>query len=175
MLTKYFQQGLTLLELLVTIAIISIVVAIGAPSIMQVQKSLQLKGAVQTSYFAFQQARSEAISAGADVTVSLTSGTNWCIGISDSGDCDCNQVNACTINGVEQIVKGSDFNQVSMQDLNFGADSIATFDGVLGFSVGSLGSTVFTDGSNEVKLNLNNMGRASICVQAGSVGNYSAC
>lgn len=175
MLTTYFQRGLTLLELLVTIAIIGIVVMIGAPSIIEAQKSLQLKGALQSSYFVFQQARSEAISAGADVTVSLTDGANWCVGISDTGDCDCAVVNSCTINGVEQIVKGSDFNRVAMQELNFGVNSIATFDGVRGLSVGSVGSTVFTDGTNEARLALSNTGRAKICMETGALGAYSAC
>lgn len=142
---------------------------------LETQRSLKLKGAVEVTYFAFQQARVEAISAGADVTLSITEGTNWCVAISDAGDCDCNIVNSCTINGVEQIVNASDFNHVTMQDLNFGANSIATFDGVRGMSVGSAGSTVFSDGTREARLILSNMGRARICMQAGSLGSYAAC
>ena len=171
----YYQKGLTLLELLVTIAIIGIVITIGAPSMLETQKSIKLKGAVEVNYFAFQQARSEAISAGADVTLSFTAGTNWCVAISDVGDCDCNTANACTINGVEQIVKANDFTNITMENLNFGADSIATFDGIRGLSLGSAGSTVLSDGTNEARLVLSNMGRARICMQAGTLGNYAAC
>lgn len=171
----YFQRGLTLLELMVTVSIIAIVVSIGAPAVLNTQKTMQLKGAIEASYFAFQHARSAAISAGADVTVSITSGTDWCVGISDGGDCDCNILNSCTINGVEQLVKSSDFSPVSMQNLSFGASSTAVFDGVRGLSIGNAGSTVFTDGSNDAKLILSNMGRARICMAVGELGRYSSC
>jgi prepilin-type N-terminal cleavage/methylation domain-containing protein len=171
----YFQRGLTLLELMVTVSIIAIVVLIGAPAVKNTQKTMQLKGAVEASYFAFQHARSAAISAGADVTVSITSGTNWCVGISDGGDCDCNTLNACTLNGVEQLVKSTDFSHVSMQSLSFGAANTAVFDGVRGLSIGSAGSTVFTDGSNDAKLILSNMGRVRICITEGDLGSYSPC
>jgi len=171
----YFQRGLTLLELMVTVSIIAIVVSIGVPAVKNTQKTMQLKGAIEASYFAFQHARSAAISAGADVSVSITSGTNWCVGISDVGDCDCNVLNACTLNGVEQLVKSSDFSYISMEALSFGVDRLAVFDGVRGLSIGSAGSTVFTDGSNDAKLILSNMGRVRICITQGDVGRYSSC
>lgn len=171
----YIQRGFTLLELMVTVSIIAIVVSIGAPAVMNTQKTMQLKGATEASYFAFQYARSAAVSAGTDVTVSLTSGTDWCVGISDGGDCDCNTLNSCTINGVEQLVKSSDFSLVTMQNISFGATSTAVFDGVRGLSIGSAGSTVFSDGSNDAKLVLSNMGRIRICMAAGDLGRYSLC
>jgi prepilin-type N-terminal cleavage/methylation domain-containing protein len=171
----YFQRGLTLLELMLTVSIIAIVVAISAPAILNTQKTMQLKGAVEASYFAFQHARSAAISAGSDVTVSITSGSNWCMGISDNGDCDCTTLNSCTINGVEQLVKSSDFKLVSMQDLSFGVDNTAVFDGIRGLSVGNAGSTVLSDGSNDAKLILSNMGRIRICMTEGALGRYSSC
>lgn len=171
----YFQRGLTLLELMVTVSIIAIVVAIGAPAIMSTQKTMQLKGAVESSYFAFQHSRSAAISAGSDVTVSMESGSNWCIGISDNGDCDCQTLNSCTINGVEQLVKSSDFKLVSMQELNFGVNSAAAFDGIRGLAVGSAGSMILSDGSNKAKLILSNMGRIRICMDEGELGRYSSC
>jgi prepilin peptidase dependent protein A/type IV fimbrial biogenesis protein FimT len=171
----YFQRGLSLLELMVTVSIIAIVVSIGAPAVLKTQKTMQLKGAVETSYFAFQQARSSAISSASDVTVSITAGTNWCVAISDGGDCDCNTLNSCTINGVEQIIKARDFHMVTMEELSFGASSSADFDGVRGLSIGSAGSTIFSDGTNKAKLVLSNMGRARICMDEGNLGSYSAC
>ena len=171
----YFQRGFTLLELMVTVSIIAIVVTIGAPAVLSTQKSMQLKGAIEASYFSFQYARSAAITAGADVTVSMTSGTDWCVGVSDGGDCDCNTLNSCTINGVEQLVKSSDFKLVTMQNISFGVTNTAVFDGVRGLSIGSAGSTVFSDGNNEARLILSNMGRIRICMAAGELGRYSLC
>ena len=171
----YFQRGISLLELMITVSIIAIVVAIGAPSIASMQRSLQLKGALENTYFAFQNARSAAVSSGNDITVDINSGTNWCVALSDSGVCDCATANSCTIENVEQVVRASDYPLISMQDISFGANNSAIFDSIRGLAIGSAGSTVLTDGANEGKIILNNMGRIHICVQDGDIGEYAAC
>jgi prepilin peptidase dependent protein A/type IV fimbrial biogenesis protein FimT len=170
-----FQKGFTLFELMITMTIIAIIVMVGVPSFLQIKKNIQLKGAIESSYFAFQHARSAAISNGSDVTLSINPGTNWCIGISNTGDCDCNILNSCTVNGIEQQVKSSDFSHISMRGISFGASSIAVFDGVRGLSIGNAGSMIFSDGSNEAKLILSNMGRVRICIAEGDLGSYSSC
>lgn len=175
MTNTYKESGLSLLELLVVVAIIALIVTIGAPVVVDTQRTMKLKGAVESSYFALQQARSSAISLGADVTVKFIEGTNWCIGLNDGGDCDCNVANSCTINGVEQSIKASDYSQVSMQELNFGENDMAIFDGVRGLSMGNSGTTVLTDGIIEARLVLNDMGRVSVCIEEGTLGTYAIC
>lgn len=169
------QQGFSLLELMITIAILAIVVRMGAPAILSAQKNLVLKGAVESSYFSLQQARSHAVRQSNDVIVDFSTGTNWCIGLTDQADCDCATANSCTIDGVEEVVKGADFPSITMQNLNFGATNQAVFDGTRGLALGSAGSVEFNDGSREVRLQLNSVGRAKVCVVSGSVGTYEAC
>ena len=171
----YFQRGVSLLEMMITVSIIAIVVATQAPSVASMQRSLQLKGALENTYFAFQHARSAAVSSGNDITVDINPGTNWCIALSDTGACDCATVNSCTVDNVEQIVRSSDYSLITMQDLNFGANNNTVFDSVQGLSLGNAGSTVLTDGTNEGRVALNNMGRSRICVQNGDIGGYQAC
>jgi prepilin peptidase dependent protein A/type IV fimbrial biogenesis protein FimT len=171
----YFQRGVSLLEMMITVSIIAIVVAVQSPSVITMQRSLQLKGALENTYFAFQQARSSAVSSGNDITVDINSGANWCIALSDSGACDCATANSCTVDGVEQIVRSSDYSLITMQDLNFGANNNTVFDSVQGLSLGNAGSIALSDGTNQGRIALNNMGRSRICVQAGEIGGYAAC
>ena len=53
LLTMYFQRGISLLEMMITVSIVAIVVAIGAPSVVSMQRSLQLKGALENTILLF--------------------------------------------------------------------------------------------------------------------------
>ncbi len=169
------QSGLSLLELMITIAIIGIVITIGAPSIIDAQRNRVLSGAIENSYFALQQARSHAVRQGQDIIVDFSATTQWCIGTTDQADCDCATANSCTVEGVEQVLNNQDFPKIDMQNVNFGADDQATFDGTRGLSIGSAGDLELTDGTRTVRLNLNNVGRVSICVVTGNLGSYQPC
>ena len=171
----YHLSGLTLLELLITISILVLVVSLGSPAINSIQKNMQLKGAAQNSYFAFQQARVAAITKSVDITVAIRSGKNWCAALSDSGVCDCTIAYECTLDGVEYKVDSSDYRFVSIDKVKFGVDSVAVFDANRGLAIGHAGSVVFTDGDKQLKLILSNMGRVRICAVDGSIGGYEAC
>jgi len=145
-------SGLTLLELLITISILMLVVTLGSPAINSIQKNMQLKGAAQSSYFAFQQARVAAITKSIDVTVAIRPGESWCAALSDSGVCDCAIAYECTLDGVEYKVDFADYRFVSIDKVTFGADNVAVFDANRGLAVGHAGSIVFTDGDKQLKL-----------------------
>ncbi|WP_340680653.1 GspH/FimT family pseudopilin [Paraglaciecola sp.] len=167
--------GITLLELLITISITTLVLTLGVPTILAIQKTMQLKGAVEISYFAFQQARATAVATRRDVHIAINASNNWCIALSDQGLCDCTIHAECTVETVEQKIQHSDFHLITLRDLKFGPDSTAVFDGVRGLAVGNAGSVVFSDGVNQVKLILSNMGRVRICMMVGKLGAYDPC
>lgn len=168
-------SGLTLLELLITVSILVLLMSLGAPAINSIQKNLQLKGAAQSSYFAFQQARVAAITKNIDVTVAIHSGENWCLALSDSGVCDCVIAYECTLDGVEYEVDFSDYRFVSIDNVTFGVDDVAVFDANRGLAIGHAGSIVFTDGSKQIKLILSNMGRVRICGVSSNNAGYVPC
>jgi prepilin peptidase dependent protein A/type IV fimbrial biogenesis protein FimT len=168
-------SGLTLLELLITISIIVLVVSLGSPAINSIQKHMQLKGAAQSSYFAFQQARISAITKNIDVTVAIRPGKNWCAALSDNGVCDCGAPNECTLDGVEYKVDFADYRFVSIDKVTFGVDNVAVFDANRGLAMGHAGTIVFTDGDKQLKLILSNMGRIRICAEGSRLGGYDAC
>lgn len=169
------SSGITLLELLISVSIITLVLTLGVPSVLAVQKSLQLKGAVEVSYFALQQARASAVATRNDVSVVFNPSPAWCIALSDQGLCDCSVYADCTIEGVEQKIEHSEFHLITLTDIRFGDDSVAVFDGVRGLAIGHAGSLVFSDGLNQVKLIVSNMGRLRICSLVGQTGAYPAC
>ncbi|WP_299074123.1 Tfp pilus assembly protein FimT/FimU [uncultured Paraglaciecola sp.] len=168
-------SGLTLLELLITISIMVLVVSLGSPAINGIQKNLQLRGAAESSYFAFQQARVAAITKSADITIALKPGENWCAALSDTGLCDCAIANACTLDGVEQKVTYADYNFVSIDTVTFGPNNVAVFDGNRGLAIGHAGSVVFGDGEKQLKLILSNMGRVRVCAVDTYIGGYEPC
>lgn len=171
----YKCKGLSLLELLISLTIVGILVSVGGPAFVQYNDERKLKGAAEAAYFLLQQSRSIAIAKGTNVTVDFVAGSNWCIGVSDSGTCTCSTSNSCTVEGLELVLSSSDYSGVGMEQLSIGSDDSAVFDGTRGITQGTSGSTVFSNGDIDAKLVLSAMGRASICISAGSLGSYSAC
>ncbi|MDM7860813.1 GspH/FimT family protein [Alteromonas sp. ASW11-36] len=171
----YNSKGLTLLELVLVVAIIALVVTLGAPSIINAQRVMAHKGAVESSYFILQSARSQAISINNDVTVQFNAAAPWCIGVSDAGNCDCAVANSCVVNGVERVLSGEDFNNIVLQEINFGGNAFTIYDGQRGMAVNNSGSFVLSDGAAEARLTLSEIGRLTVCMEAGDLGAYPAC
>ena len=167
--------GLTLLELLVTVSILTLAVTLGVPSISGAQRNLQLKGATETVYFTFQKARSFAIAKGVDITISLREGADWCVALSDAGECDCMARKQCLVDGVLYYIDSNDYALIDMQQLKFGKSDLTIFDPVRGLAMGHAGSVVFSDGSHQLKLILSNMGRVRICSPSKAWGGYAKC
>lgn len=169
-------NGFSLLELLVAIAIIAIIAVLGAPSIRDMATRLALQGAIDATYFKLQVARSHAIRTSSDITVDVRNGgTSWCIGVSDGGSCNCSVANSCAVDGVEDVIKSTDFSDVQMQNQVFGGASEIVFDGIRGLSIGSAGSLELTDGTDVTRVVLSNVGRVSLCNVSGDIGGYDAC
>lgn len=169
------QKGLSLLELMIAVAIVAIVVTLGAPAISDVQRGAALSGAVENVYFGMQQARSHAVRQSSDIQVDFTAGQNWCIGTTDQTDCDCAVANSCTVDGVENVLRAQDFPGITLPALAFGTDNQTTFDGTRGLTLNNSGSASFSNGTDTVRINLNEVGRVHICVVSGELGDYPPC
>jgi Tfp pilus assembly protein FimT len=168
-------RALSLLELLFTIAITTLVLTLGVPSFLGAQKTMQLKGAAELSYFLLQQARAQAISRRQNIAAIFQSGSDWCIALSDAGECNCQIAGNCLVAGIEHKINATDFRLVHLEDVRFGADRLAIFDGVRGLAIGNAGSTIVSDGDTALKLIVSNMGRIRLCVASGEVSGYKPC
>lgn len=171
------QQGISLIEVLIVVAIISVVLTVTAPSVVTVQKQMAVKGAVENTYFLLQLGKSSAIRQSTNILVDANAGlTSWCVGITDLPNCDCSTVNSCTIDGREQVVRSADFKQIVMQNLNFDINNQTVFDGVRGMSPGGAASVEFSDATNYImRMDIAATGRVSMCNVNGDIRGYEAC
>jgi len=84
------HTGFTLLELLVTLAIVAILVGVAVPAMTGHLDKTRLRAASEALVQELQQARNHAINYRKTVYFSYSITTSsWCFGWSDSGPCDC--------------------------------------------------------------------------------------
>ncbi len=74
------QRGITLLELLVTVAVLGVLTALAAPSFVDVIKSQKIKNMGTDIQLALVKARSEAVKRNRDVTLSPVTASDWTSG-----------------------------------------------------------------------------------------------
>lgn len=108
------ERGFTLLELLITVSIIAILMALAVPSITSTMRKNRVKAATEELYSQIKWARSEAIKRRADVFVAFKTGSNWCYGISLTAACNCGNAGACMVGGNETRIQGTNFPGVSL-------------------------------------------------------------
>src|SRR5690554_3274336 len=108
------RQGFTLIELIITLLILSIVLGWGVPATLDMSRNMRLQGAAQDTYALLQYARSDALSAGADrfVVWDIEDG-QWCAAVAAAADCDCLSED-CAINNVLRQINGNDYSGVTL-------------------------------------------------------------
>lgn len=91
--TRYWgvQNGFTLIELIVTIAIAALLMVVAVPNFVQFQRNAQLSDAVSNFLAAANAARANAMKQGLNTYVVPTTGTNWGSGWMVYSDSDWDQ------------------------------------------------------------------------------------
>lgn len=180
------QTGITLLELMVTLAVFGIIISIAVPSMGDFVEKRRLVGAAEEVYGHLMFTRTEAVKQSTDMRVSFNA-AQWCLGTrSGANDCDCTEndesvAGACAISmagtNVLSRVLGSDFPQITLAH-NFSGNQV-TFNGVRGVVDGGLGTVSLSSPSGwQLNITTNILGRVRICDPGtGStvVGGYPAC
>ncbi|MFY0676444.1 MAG: GspH/FimT family pseudopilin [Neptuniibacter sp.] len=174
MLIRRFEQGLTLIELLITIVVLGIVAAYGVPSMTGFFEKQRVSGAAHTFLSDIQFARAEAIKQNQDIELELNAG-QWCYGIDDetASNCSCTAAAAtnCTVNGNTYFVSGNDFPNVTASS----SVTTITFDPVRG-TLSPLNRTVsFSSGDYSVSVIWSAVGRARLCATAGNSWGFDEC
>lgn len=94
----YRAPGLTLIELVAAIAVLSILAGMGMPPLLSLIERIRLKGAAEKIYADLGLARSEAIRRDVPVTVSFRSDAahdRWCYALTTAAECDCLAADDC--------------------------------------------------------------------------------
>lgn len=161
------QDGFTLTELIVAIAVLAIIVALGAPSFFRMVEKERLELAVESVIADFNFFRQEGLKRRVpDFAFNVHDGTGWCYGIT-VGSCSCTIVNNCSV----RQVTGSDFNGIATV-----SSSVAkySYDWVRGtVTAGTI--TFNTPGGYDLRIVINGLGRASICSPSDNVPAYQSC
>ncbi|MCF6766862.1 prepilin-type N-terminal cleavage/methylation domain-containing protein [Thiotrichales bacterium 19S11-10] len=104
------QQGLTLIEVLITSVILVIVFALAVPVFMQSIKKSQLSVAAESISSLFHQMQLEASTSNKEIFISFDQDTpKWCFGADDQASCSCLIENDCQVNGFETVIESAEF------------------------------------------------------------------
>lgn len=167
--------GFTLMEVLVTLSIITVLVSLSAPAISSMIQSHALKSAAEDVFYSLHFARSIAVASNKRIGVTIYSGDKWCVGLSESVSCNCFEPGTCSVAGLEYRVQNDNNSTVSMPSVNFGAETHTYFEPVKGLSAGHAGHIIFSNVAGALKLIVSNVGRLRICCLKGQIGNYPPC
>lgn len=165
------KRGFTLIEMIVAIAVLSILLALGVPSYTALLDRNRVKGASLALYDDLQFARSAAIRNSTDVYMTFTTsggGSTWCWGMNQGAACNCS-TGSCLVDGVSKVVSSSEFTGVKLSASTFVTGTSLAFEPRRGLARNLAG----TDYSGD--LTFTSAGAKSITTQLSIVGRVSQC
>ncbi len=164
-MNKLCQEGITLVELMIALAIIAILTSISLPHLGDFLARQKVRGATETVHTYLQFAKSEAIRNNKMIYVYFQKGTEWCLGLSESNraeDCDCSTESKdngnCSINNIAQkIIKAEDFKGINLSATPFFNNLNTSFNPHFGQTIS--GRFTLTMNSHTSTIIINNLGR----------------
>jgi type IV fimbrial biogenesis protein FimT len=169
------HAGFTVIELLVTVTVVAVLLAIGVPSFVASINKARLVGATHNVASDLRLAHIEATKRHRQIFVTFQgSGTStWCYGLSEVDECDCNNpalddstYNPCRVSGIQKVTTSADFKNIT---LTRSADfSISPLRGTV--NAGQVTLTLSDGRITRVKVS--NMGRVRPCSAAASIPDF---
>lgn len=193
---KTRESGFTLIELMVTIAVLSILLVAAAPSFADFFERYRLRSAVDDTVNLLAAARQGAVEQDRNVKVTVGgTTTDWCVGAiqqtdpatagelveTDPAPCDCTSggTPACLLNGEQLVINGAERPGVSLSAVGteFSYDSK---NGTLSdIAVSPLPSVAFLSSSTRygLQLEVSPLGQARVCSMTGKrpIPGFKSC
>lgn len=188
--TRRLVSGFTLVELVVTLAVLAILIAAASPSLADYFERYRLRSAVDDTLNLFGQARQGAVEADRNVQVTVNTGS-WCVGARQAvepaagqpvslnpGACDCTAAaTTCLVGAEPLVVNGSQRPGVSLTatDVPFAYDSKG---GTLAdLTVAPQINFVSSSQRYGLSVRVNSLGQARACVMSGKrpIPGYRPC
>ena len=184
------SRGFTLVELMVTLAVLAILMVAAVPAFSDFFDKSRLKGAAGDLVSFIGDVRTESVKRNRDVNVAFGGTvTDWCIGANGAGEstaagaeipvaaaCDCTAASTCQVAGLQKTLASSAYSGVKLSVI----PAAFTFDSRLG-EVSPLGTTTVTltspSGSFDLQMSVSPLGQTSLCVPLNKppVAGYASC
>ena len=174
------RSGFTLLELLVTLAVVGLLLGLAVPTMGRLVDSARLRSAAEAFSQELKQARNHALTHQQNVYFSVSViADRWCYGWSDAVACDCgasdSAATACRTgrDSVAQIHRrlSSDFPAIELMTKGRAAPRSLRFSPLRG--IASADSFTLRNDAGELRVIVSPLGRIRICSTPGR--GYSAC
>jgi type IV fimbrial biogenesis protein FimT len=169
------HSGFTLLELLVTMALVALLAGMAAPAMTGFLDRGRLHGAAELLIQELRQARNRALTFRRTIYFSFsgTAPDSWCYGWSEHADCDCrlaaDQTGACTSSDSRKPVlhrqQSSDFPSVKMAASDIARRHSLQFTAIRGTA--SAGSFTLRNKAGELRIIVSPLGRVRGCANSG--------
>jgi len=166
------QRGFTMIELLVTIAIVAVLLGIAVPNMSSYWKDTRLVSATEAVYTQMQLARSVALARNQTINIDFAGGGSWCMAISENALCNCVTGSQCTLTGMPQAtLKAADFPDISIAT-SFTSDETSVL--YPRGTVSDSGAVTLTSAAgDDTQVSITTLGRIGIC--SDDLDQYPGC
>lgn len=181
-MNKRYSTGVSMIEVLVTVAVLGILAAAAMPNMRDMIDTRKLKNQTETIADTLRLARSEAMKRAASgtpkvvsATVSAGASTAWFVGLS-------NTTAACTDAASCVLVQGANSAPYMITATECGGCSVATTANLYTFSFrgvatagGGSSVTVTSPMNKTLRVDIGTTGRVSVCSPGGAIAGYATC
>lgn len=174
------HAGVTLLELIITVAVIAVLLAVVAPSFNDFFDKNRLKQATEDIYGLIMRAKAETVTRDANMFVNVDADA-WCVGFAAAANCTCSPLpdpgdaGACAVPvagvNVLQVIDGANFTGVDITSANTGIE----FNRLRGTTFNNR-TVSLTSGAWSLNIVVSQDGRIRLCApDAGRTMGYPQC
>lgn len=191
-MSRIQQRGVTVIELMITVTLLAVLMAVAIPSFADWFERSRVRGAADDVVSTAQEARAEAVRLNLPVTVAFQGGASWCVGAQSAvmpatgtrlptaaAACDCT-AGVCSVGGRDLRARSENYDGVTIDgfaaaDDNYGIDPRL---GVLQDVDDTPSITLVSPNDKyRLRIDVSPLGNARACIPDGSplISGYGAC